>query len=149
MEQVLRRAPDSIAPELREIRETTRGSLEEARRISARLRPEAPDDLGLVNALSVLVDRLNEQTGATIEQHLRDDLPPLSREVELVLYRVAQEALTNALVTLGQAGSCSSSTTGPGSSRSGWLTTAASLGRRHRAAGCTACASARCWWGHS
>ncbi len=97
VEQVLRRAPDSIAPQLREIRETTRGSLEEARRISASLRPEALDDLGLVNALSVLVDRLNEQTGATIEQHLRHDLPPLSSEAELVLYRVAQEALTNAI----------------------------------------------------
>ena len=97
VEQVMRQAPEEIVPQLREIRETARGSLEEARRISARLRPEALDDLGLVNALGVLVDRLGEQTGATIEPHLRGVLPPMSREVELVLYRVAQEALTNAL----------------------------------------------------
>jgi two-component system sensor histidine kinase UhpB len=97
LEQVMRQAPEEIVPELLEIRETARGSLEEARRISARLRPEALDDLGLVNALAVLVDRLSEQTGTTIEPRLWNELPPTSREVELVLYRVAQEALTNAL----------------------------------------------------
>jgi len=97
VEQVMRQAPEEIVPELLEIRETARGSLEEARRISGRLRPEALDDLGLINALAVLVDRLSEQTGAKIEARFRGELPPTSPEVELVLYRVAQEALTNAL----------------------------------------------------
>lgn len=97
VERVMRRAPAELVPDLREIRETARGSLEEARRISSRLRPEALDDLGLVNALVVLVDRLNEQTGATIEPRIHGELPQTSPEVELVLYRVAQEALTNAL----------------------------------------------------
>jgi two-component system sensor histidine kinase UhpB len=97
VEQAIRSAPDSVRPQLREVRETARGSLEEARRISARLRPEALDDLGLISALGVLVDRLSEQTGLTIDAVFPSSLPRLDRESELVLYRVAQEALTNAV----------------------------------------------------
>jgi two-component system sensor histidine kinase UhpB len=97
VEQAIRTAPESVRPQLREVRETARGSLEEARRISARLRPEALDDLGLVSALGVLVDRLSEQTGLTIDAVFPSSLPRLDRESELVLYRVAQEALTNAV----------------------------------------------------
>jgi two-component system sensor histidine kinase UhpB len=97
VEQAIRIAPESVRPQLREVRETARGSLEEARRISARLRPEALDDLGLLSALGVLVDRLSEQTGLPIETAFPNSLPVLDRESELVLYRVAQEALTNAV----------------------------------------------------
>jgi two-component system sensor histidine kinase UhpB len=97
VEQAIRIAPESVRPQLREVRETARGSLEEARRISARLRPEALDDLGLLSALGVLVDRLSEQTGLPIETAFPSSLPVLDPESELVLYRVAQEALTNAM----------------------------------------------------
>ena len=96
-EQAIRIAPEGVQPHLREVRETARGSLEEARRISARLRPEALDDLGLVSALGVLVDRLSEQTGQNIDSAFPTSLPALDRESELVIYRVAQEALTNAV----------------------------------------------------
>jgi two-component system sensor histidine kinase UhpB len=97
VEQAIRIAPENVRPQLREVRETARGSLEEARRISARLRPEALDDLGLLSALGVLVDRLSEQTGLTIDTAFPSSLPRLDRESELVLYRVAQEAMTNAV----------------------------------------------------
>ena len=72
-------------------------SLDEIRRISRDLRPEALDDLGLVNALIALTSRADRQGGVRIERRLSAQLPPLSTELELVIYRVVQEALTNVL----------------------------------------------------
>ena len=71
--------------------------LDEIRRIARELRPEALDDLGLVNALIALSSRAARQGGIPIERRLASDLPPLSEELELVIYRVAQESLTNVL----------------------------------------------------
>jgi two-component system sensor histidine kinase UhpB len=70
-------------------------SLEDIRRISRELRPEALDDLGLVNALIALTSRVARQGGLRIERSLSS--AALSKERELVVYRVAQEALTNVL----------------------------------------------------
>jgi two-component system sensor histidine kinase UhpB len=72
-------------------------SLDEIRRISRDLRPEALDDLGLINALIALTSRAGRQSGVRIERRLSAELPPLPTELELVIYRVAQEALTNVL----------------------------------------------------
>jgi two-component system sensor histidine kinase UhpB len=62
---------------LRHAADTVRASLDDVRRIARELRPEALDDLGLVNALLALCRR--------------------APEVELVLYRIAQESLTNVI----------------------------------------------------
>jgi two-component system sensor histidine kinase UhpB len=72
-------------------------SLEDVRRIGRDLRPEALDDLGLVNALIALCTRIAEQSGVSIERRIAGGLPPRSSEVDLVIYRVAQESLTNVL----------------------------------------------------
>jgi two-component system sensor histidine kinase UhpB len=75
--------------------ETVRANLDDLRRIAQRLRPQALDELGLTSALSQFSARLSVQAGLEIEAHLDSQLPPLTREEELVIYRVAQEALTN------------------------------------------------------
>lgn len=72
-------------------------SLDDIRRISRQLRPEALDDLGLVNALIALSTRVSRQGEIRVERWFSPDLPDLSEELELVIYRVAQEALTNVL----------------------------------------------------
>jgi len=72
-------------------------TLDEIRRIARELRPEALDDLGLVNALIALSSRAGRQGGIQVERELSAELPEMSEEVELVIYRVAQEALTNVL----------------------------------------------------
>jgi two-component system sensor histidine kinase UhpB len=72
-------------------------SLEELRRIARELRPEALDDLGLVNALIALCSRVDLQGSLRVRRELQPGLPALSDEIELVVYRVAQESLTNAL----------------------------------------------------
>jgi two-component system sensor histidine kinase UhpB len=82
---------------LAEIADTVLRSLEDVQRIGRELRPEALDDLGLVNALIVLCTRVEGQASLRVRRRLEWDLPPLSPEVELVIYRVAQEALTNVL----------------------------------------------------
>jgi two-component system sensor histidine kinase UhpB len=72
-------------------------SLDDVRRIGRDLRPEALDDLGLVNALIALSTRIAEQTDIVIERRLSGPLPPRSADVDLVIYRVAQESLTNVI----------------------------------------------------
>jgi PAS domain S-box-containing protein len=69
-------------------------TVEEARRVIADLRPMALDDLGLANTLRLWVDSLKgEGWEIDYEDALgREHLPP---EIETVLYRIAQEALTN------------------------------------------------------
>jgi two-component system, NarL family, sensor histidine kinase UhpB len=82
---------------LDQIARTALQSLEDVRRIGRELRPEALDDLGLGNALITLCRRLANQSGVRIGPSLAPGLPGLRPEVELVVYRVAQEAITNAL----------------------------------------------------
>lgn len=70
-------------------------NLDELRRIAHELRPEALDDLGLVNALIALCGSVAAQASLVVERDLASPLPQLSEEQELVVYRVAQEALSN------------------------------------------------------
>src|SRR4051812_261142 len=90
-----RQADAELGAELLETQETARASLEDVRRISRELRPEALDDLGLASALVALTERFSQRTGLNVTRELDRELPPLSEETELVVYRVAQEALTN------------------------------------------------------
>ena len=90
-----RHAGPELGAELLETQETARESLEDVRRISRELRPEALDDLGLARALVALTERFSQSTGLEVRRELGRELPPLSEEAELVIYRVAQEALTN------------------------------------------------------
>lgn len=86
--------PDELRDQLDELRETARHGTEEVRRIARRLRPEALEDLGLESALAALAAAIGEQAQLRIERRLGPALP-LSQEQELVVYRIAQEALTN------------------------------------------------------
>lgn len=91
-----RRMPDErVAAEVREVGEVARSTLEDVRRIARELRPEALDDLGLGSALRALCARLGEPAELRIACRVPDELPELGEEAELVLYRIAQEALTN------------------------------------------------------
>ena len=78
-----------------ELEVSTVEALEGVRRLALELRPPALDDLGLADALADLAQRFLAQTGITIDYQVRGSRTRLSPDVELVLYRVAQEALTN------------------------------------------------------
>lgn len=73
----------------------TAEALEGVRRMAMELRPPALDDLGLQATLADLAQRFSEQLGIPIDYGARGPRGRLPPEVELVLYRVAQEALTN------------------------------------------------------
>jgi two-component system sensor histidine kinase UhpB len=78
-------------------REAVRRSLEDVRRIARELRPEALDHLGLQSALRSLCIASSAGGTLRVEPELELGSVELSPEVELVIYRVAQEALTNVL----------------------------------------------------
>ncbi|NLU70737.1 HAMP domain-containing sensor histidine kinase [Streptomyces sp. HNM0574] len=96
----LKRAADQAQGPLRrtllDAQETTRGSLDEVRRIVHRLRPGVLQDLGLVSALTELTTDFAAHTGLPVRRSFASPLPPLGEELELALYRVTQESLTNA-----------------------------------------------------
>jgi two-component system, NarL family, sensor histidine kinase UhpB len=83
--------------ELVAAREAVRHALEEVRRIARELRPEVLDDLGLQSALRSLCTAAAAHEGLRVERQLALADGDLSPEVELVVYRVAQESLTNVL----------------------------------------------------
>jgi two-component system sensor histidine kinase UhpB len=90
------KAPAQLAHELAETRALANQAMEELLMLARQLRPTALDDLGLKAALASHVSELGRQgkIGAALESHGDfSDLPP---DVQLVVYRVAQEALSNA-----------------------------------------------------
>jgi two-component system sensor histidine kinase UhpB len=89
-------APPRLRQELHEVQEITRQSLDEVRRLVRRLRPGVLDDLGLVSAITSLTEDFATHTRLQVTRRFDTDLPALAPETELVLYRVAQESLTNA-----------------------------------------------------
>jgi two-component system sensor histidine kinase UhpB len=89
------RAPGPLRADLRHAQETTRQSLDEVRRIARRLRPGVLEDLGLISALTALTNEFSTHAGLAIQRRFAADLPELGSQAELVLYRVAQETLTN------------------------------------------------------
>ena len=97
LERSARRAPPELQDELAEAQEVARASLEDVRRVVTRLRPDTLEDLGLVSALRALTRRVSDQTGLPIAHDLDPHLPALDSQAELVVYRIAQEAITNAV----------------------------------------------------
>jgi two-component system, NarL family, sensor histidine kinase UhpB len=88
----------AVAEALADVQELARESLDELRRISYQLRPAALDDLGLGSALTILCSGLSARTGIPIACDVPGArLSGLTPDEELALYRIAQEALTNAL----------------------------------------------------
>jgi two-component system sensor histidine kinase UhpB len=78
-----------------ETKQAVRQALEEVRRIARELRPEMLEQLGLTSALTELSRRFADQSGLEVRRSFADDLPRLSDDSELAVYRVAQESLTN------------------------------------------------------
>ena len=95
LSRVTARVPANVRDDALSVQDAVRQSLEDVRRIAVELRPEALDDLGLTSALVVLCERFSVQLDLDVDGYVAPDLPPLPAEVELVVYRVAQEALTN------------------------------------------------------
>jgi two-component system sensor histidine kinase UhpB len=87
-------APPDLEPELAETKALANQAMRELLSLARQLRPTALDDLGLAAAIAGLVERLGEgEIEATIE--VAGDFSDLGDDAQLVVYRVAQEALSN------------------------------------------------------
>jgi two-component system, NarL family, sensor histidine kinase UhpB len=95
LEAVREAAPPELEPELAETRALANRAMEELLSLARQLRPTALDDLGLAAAITGQVDQL-ERSGLAAELATEGDFSDLDDDVQLVVYRVAQEALTNA-----------------------------------------------------
>jgi two-component system sensor histidine kinase UhpB len=80
---------------LAELESLAEQTVENLRRMTRALRPIYLEDLGLVTALEMLARETSQNSGVQIEFKKSGDEQRLSREVELALYRIAQEALSN------------------------------------------------------
>jgi two-component system sensor histidine kinase UhpB len=96
LKQAEQRAPADLADDLALLRESAREGLDDVRRVARQLRPGVLDDLGLASALASLATDFAQHSGASVRRVVTPGLPALSPDAELVVYRVAQEALTNA-----------------------------------------------------
>ena len=76
-----------------------RAVADELRDLMAERRLAVLDELGLVPALEWLAERIEERTKVRVEIDIRgDDTQRAPREVELAAYRIAQQAIDNALI---------------------------------------------------
>lgn len=96
LKQVETQAPPTLVPDLAALRESARTGLDDVRRVARRLRPGVLEDLGLTSALAALATDFADHSQAAVRRSFAPGLPALSPEAEVVVYRVAQEALTNA-----------------------------------------------------
>jgi two-component system sensor histidine kinase UhpB len=95
LKRAVDRAPKELCEELHAIQETVRASLDEVRQVARRLRPGMLEDLGLIASLNALAADFSEMSDAQVVRRLESQLPELGEEAELVVYRIAQECLTN------------------------------------------------------
>lgn len=90
-------ATDPVAEDLDSLAETATELSEDLRRFSHDLHPSARERQGLLGALRSHCRHISEHHGLEIQVELEEIEPRLPFEIELALFRVAQEALANAL----------------------------------------------------
>ena len=90
---------DEINPDsqqtLAECRTLIQKASQEIRTISYLLHPPTIDDLGLKSALRWLVDGYGKRSGLQVSLEVSSELSRLKPEIEMTLFRVAQESLSN------------------------------------------------------
>jgi signal transduction histidine kinase len=85
----------AASAELQDLRAQTVTTLTDLRRLTQHLRPPVFDDHGLVPALEWLADSLVDQYGISVRVQAEGILPEHSQSLQLLLFRIAQEALRN------------------------------------------------------
>jgi signal transduction histidine kinase len=88
-------APESCAPVVNELKDVLEKAMREVRTVSYLLHPPLLEAGGLTVALSAYLDGFSNRTGIKVDLQMSPDFGRLSSDIELVLFRVTQEALTN------------------------------------------------------
>lgn len=87
---------EAIAPQLAELRGIVTSAIDQVRRLALNLRPPTIDQLGLFPSLRSLVTTFSDAAGIETTLRLPRVKVTLAPERTLAVYRVTQEALTNA-----------------------------------------------------
>ena len=95
LEMLERTAPSGFRPGITEVREMAEAAVGDLRRIIAALSPAVLERLGLRPALQQLASRFRKMHGALLHLRIGRNAGKLPREIEEVIYRVAQECLQN------------------------------------------------------
>jgi two-component system sensor histidine kinase UhpB len=88
-------APPQLRRELTETKRLSAQAMEELLTLARQLRPSVLDDHGLLPALQSQIRDFADQTGIRTAFHSRGNVPRLTPEQQLVIYRVTQESLSN------------------------------------------------------
>jgi PAS domain S-box-containing protein len=95
LENDAKRHPARLSKSIKDAQDLVRVLTQEIRTTSYLLHPPTLDDSGLSSALRWYTDGLAERSGLGIELDIPDDLERLAPEVELAIFRLVQECLTN------------------------------------------------------
>ena len=97
---VIGRSANALTPEanqaLSESVSLARQSLQEIRSFSYLIHPPMLDELGLISALRIFIEGFSQRSGMHVHLEAPDLCPKLARQLEITVFRVIQEALTNA-----------------------------------------------------
>jgi PAS domain S-box-containing protein len=89
--------PDRIAKDVHDVQDLIQHLTKEIRTTSYLLHPPLLDECGLSSALQDYVEGLSARSGLTIDLDIAQGFERFSPEVELVIFRLVQECLTNTL----------------------------------------------------
>jgi signal transduction histidine kinase len=93
IDKMLTRDPKRARALLKDLKAQSRDAISDIRRLVDNLRPPALDELGLITALREIAAR--HQTHGLAVTVVAGPMPPLPAAVEVAVFRVVQEALTN------------------------------------------------------
>jgi PAS domain S-box-containing protein len=95
IEDEAKRDPAKLAETVKDVRELIEGLSQEIRTTSYLLHPPMLDEFGLASALGMYLEGLEQRSGLSIELSIPADFGRLAPEVELAIFRLVQECLTN------------------------------------------------------
>ena len=87
--------PTRLSETVKDVRELIEGLSQEIRTTSYLLHPPMLDEFGLSSALGCYLEGLQQRSGLSIELNIPSDFGRLAPEVELAIFRLVQECLTN------------------------------------------------------
>jgi two-component system, NarL family, sensor kinase len=111
--QVVQYVPKEVAKSAEDCETMVQQLSQEIRTMSYLLHPPLLDETGLSEALRWYIQGLSERSGLDITLEIPEDFERLSREMELVMFRLVQECITNihrhsgsksAIVRIGRTG---------------------------------------------
>jgi PAS domain S-box-containing protein len=95
IEDDAKRDPARLSKSIKDAQDLIQDLTQEIRTTSYLLHPPMLDESGLSSALHWYIQGLAERSGLSIELNIPDDLERLAPELELAIFRLVQECLTN------------------------------------------------------